>query len=124
MPLVAAAALLVTLVMGTAAWSTAVEGVSIKNFGRVNDNYFRGSQPDPAQMAELGRMGVKTVIDVRNDRKKEAASWAETAGLKYFHIPLSTKKPATDEQIAYFLKLVDDPANWPVYVHCKGGRRR
>jgi protein tyrosine/serine phosphatase len=31
---------------------------------------------------------------------------------------------ATEEQTNYFLKLVSDPENWPIYVHCKGGRHR
>ena len=31
---------------------------------------------------------------------------------------------ASEEQTAAFLKLVNDPANWPVYAHCKGGRHR
>jgi tyrosine-protein phosphatase SIW14 len=98
--------------------------VSIFNFGRVNENYFRGSQPKPDNMAELKRYGIKTVIDLRNDRLHESEGWAKEAGLQYFHIPLSTKKPATDEEIAHYLKLVNDPQNWPIYVHCKGGRHR
>jgi protein-tyrosine phosphatase len=28
------------------------------------------------------------------------------------------------EQLAFFFKLVNDPAAQPVYVHCKGGRHR
>jgi protein tyrosine phosphatase (PTP) superfamily phosphohydrolase (DUF442 family) len=98
--------------------------VSIFNFGRVNENYFRGSQPKPQNMAELKRYGVKTVIDLRNDRLDESEGWAKDAGLQYFHIPLSTKKPATTEEIAEYLKLVNNPQNWPIYVHCKGGRHR
>ena len=98
--------------------------VTIENFGKVNENYFRGSQPKSNNMAELKRYGVKTVIDLRNDQKADAPGWAGENGLRYFHIPLSTKKPATSEQVDYFLKLVNDPDNWPVYVHCKGGRHR
>jgi tyrosine-protein phosphatase SIW14 len=30
----------------------------------------------------------------------------------------------TPAQIAQFLKLVNDPAAQPVYVHCQGGRHR
>jgi protein tyrosine/serine phosphatase len=26
--------------------------------------------------------------------------------------------------VSYFLSLVNDPANGPVYVHCKGGKHR
>ena len=98
--------------------------VSIFNFGRVNENYFRGSQPKADDMADLKRYGVKTVIDLRNDRLDESEGWAKEAGLQYFHIPLSTKKPATDAEVEYYLKLVNDPNNWPIYVHCKGGRHR
>jgi protein tyrosine/serine phosphatase len=118
-------ALLVSLAGLTApAQLTGNPGVRIKNFGQVNENYYRGSQPDEAGFAELKRLGVKTVIDLRKDRREEAADWAREEGLAYINIPLTTKRPATEEQAEYFLKLVNDPANWPVYVHCKGGRHR
>jgi tyrosine-protein phosphatase SIW14 len=98
--------------------------VDIRNFGKVNDNYYRGSQPDATQFEDLKRLGVKTIIDLRKDKLEQASDWAVAAGLKYVNIPLTTKKPATEDQTADFLKLVTDPANWPVYVHCKGGRHR
>ena len=47
-----------------------------------------------------------------------------SAGLQYFNIAMKPSKAATGEQTDYFLSLVKDPANWPVYVHCKGGRHR
>ena|SRR5688500_16298529 len=96
----------------------------IKNFGKVNDNYFRGSQPTQSQMAALKAMGVKTIIDLRRDYVPEARQWASELGLNYFNLPLKPSKPATAEQTEYFLRLVNNPANAPVYVHCKGGRHR
>lgn len=107
-----------------AAQSTEGFPVSLENFGKVNENYYRGSQPDAAGFAYLKQLGIKTVIDLRGDSREEAPELARSAGLQYVNIPLSTKRPATEEQTAYFLKLVNDPANWPVYVHCKGGRHR
>ncbi len=97
---------------------------TIKNFGKVDDNYYRGSQPSEVQMEQLKRMGVKTVIDLRKDKVASAAEWASRAGLQYFNLTMKPSKAATEEQTAYFLSLVNDPANWPVYVHCKGGRHR
>ena len=97
---------------------------AIKNFGKVNDNYFRGSQPTQTQMAALKAMGVKTIVDLRKDYVPEARRWASELGLNYFNIPLKPSKAATKEQTEYFLSLVNDPANGPVYVHCKGGRHR
>jgi protein tyrosine/serine phosphatase len=96
----------------------------IQNFGKVNDNYFRGSQPDRARMAALKAMGVKTIVDLRKDYVPEARQWAAELGLNYFNLPLKPSKAATKEQTEYFLSLVNDPANGPVYVHCKGGRHR
>ena len=96
----------------------------IKNFGKVNDNYFRGSQPDRTQMAALKAMGVKTIIDLRKDFVPEARQWASELGLNYYNLPLKPSKAATKEQTDYFFSLVNDPANGPVYVHCKGGRHR
>lgn len=96
----------------------------IENFGKVSDRYYRGSQPVPDQFVKLKGLGVKTVVDLRKDRVEEASAWARDAGLQYFNIPLTTKSAATEAQTAYFLKVVNDPENWPVYVHCKGGRHR
>ena len=96
----------------------------VKNFGKVNENYYRGSQPDAEQFTRLKRLGIKTVIDLRKDSVSEAPEWVRAAGMQYFNIPMKASRPATPEQTDYFLKLVNDPANWPVYVHCKGGRHR
>ena len=101
-----------------------VATTTIKNFGKVDDNYYRGSQPSEIQMEELKRLGVKTIIDLRKDKVASAADWASRAGLQYFNLTMKPGKAATDEQTAYFLNLVNDPKNWPVYVHCKGGRHR
>jgi tyrosine-protein phosphatase SIW14 len=96
----------------------------IENFGKVNDNYYRGSQPIVNQFAELKKLGIKTVIDLREDSLKDSGNMARAAGLQYINIPLTTKRPSTSEQTEYFLRLVNDQTNWPVFVHCKGGRHR
>jgi protein tyrosine phosphatase (PTP) superfamily phosphohydrolase (DUF442 family) len=101
-----------------------VPGVSVQNFGKVNDHYYRGSQPNQEEFAQLKRLGIKTVIDLRKDSKREAPEWVRSLGMQYFSIPLKASTAATEEQTSYFLSLVNDPANWPVYVHCKGGRHR
>ena len=101
-----------------------VSGVSIENFGKVNDHYYRGSQPDAEEFAQLKRFGIRTVIDLREDYKKDEETSVRDLGMNFFRIPLKTRVAANAEQTAFFLDLVNDPANWPVYVHCKGGRHR
>lgn len=115
---------LATVVAGTVHSQTGAASIAIENFGKVNDSYYRGSQPKPRDLQQLRSLGVKTIIDLRKDKKPEAANWASSAGLRYFNIPLLPGRAATEDETNYFLSLVNDPANWPVYVHCKGGRHR
>jgi protein tyrosine/serine phosphatase len=96
----------------------------IKNFGKVNENYYRGSQPTDKEFADLKALGIKTVIDLRKDSEAQEPERVRSLAMQYFNIPLKASQPATEEQTDYFLKLVNDPRNWPVYVHCKGGRHR
>src|SRR5205814_5339047 len=90
-----------------AANSTAVH---IKNFGSVNEHYFRGAQPEGRGYVELAALGVKTVIDVHKNGPKAEAAAAEAAGMKFVRIPLNETEPPTAEQVAQVLSLVNDPA--------------
>ena len=102
-----------------------VPKVDIDNFGRVNSHYFRGAEPEDDQYAKLAELGVKTVIDLRSDDfDKEDRFLVERAGMKYVQIPMTTHEPPTRAVIEHFLRIVDDPENQPVYVHCVGGRHR
>ena len=67
------------------------------------------------------RIGIKTIIDLRNDEESFAKSAAEAAGLKYYNIPMNGVSAPTDADVAQFLKIVNDPASGKVYMHCKAG---
>src|SRR5688572_2067271 len=67
----------------------------IKNFGKVNENYYRGSQPTTEDFARLKSLGIKTVIDLRKDSKTEAPERVRGLGMQYFNIPLKASRPAT-----------------------------
>jgi protein tyrosine/serine phosphatase len=101
-----------------------VPGIEIKNFGVVNGHIFRGNQPDEADYAALKRLGVSTVVDLRDDAMPFAKQAAEAAGLTYINIKMNDTDRPYDEQIAAFLKVVTDPAYGKCYVHCAGGRHR
>src|SRR3712207_7141995 len=49
---------------------------------RSNDNYYRGAQPTERQHAQLRRIGIKTVIDLRAEGNADAAERAREAGLR------------------------------------------
>lgn len=98
--------------------------ISIDNFGQVNANYFRGAQPVGRDYADLAALGVKTVIDLQRDGSPAEEGLVKAAGMRFHRIPMTTHEEPTREQLALFMKLVNDPANQPVYVHCAGGRHR
>jgi tyrosine-protein phosphatase SIW14 len=98
--------------------------IHIDNFGRVSANYFRGAQPTGQDFADLAGLGVKLVIDLAKEGDINERASAERAGMKFVRIPLTTDAQPTQDEVNQFLKLVTDPANQPVYVHCMGGRHR
>jgi uncharacterized protein (TIGR01244 family) len=98
--------------------------IAIDNFARVSDNYYRGAQPEGRDYADLAALGVKTVIDLQADGDQQEADFVAAAGMKFFRIPLTTRTRPEPDAIARFLSLVNDPANQPVFVHCRGGHHR
>lgn len=107
----------------TAAASKA-PAIAIDNFGRISDTYYRGSQPDGRDYTDLAALGVKTVIDLQEDGLPVERQLVESAGMRFFRIPMNTRRAPTSDDLSQFLQLVNDPANQPVYVHCAGGRHR
>ena len=98
--------------------------IQIKNFGCLNDNYFRGAQPQAKDYADLAALGVKTVVDLEEDGEAGEAKLVEADGMKFYRIRMTTQAKPNREQVEAFFKIVDDPANQPVFVHCHGGRHR
>ncbi len=99
--------------------------IRIDNFGRVDPMYYRGSQPEGHDYADLAALGVKTIINLTSDdAEPNEQAMVTQAGMKYLQIPMTTHQPPSSAQLAQFLKVVNDPASQPVYVHCVGGRHR
>jgi len=98
--------------------------VSIKNFGQMDERFFRGAQPKENEYQELAALGIKTIIDLRDDPKAYEKTNAEALGMRYVNIAMSDKDYPPAAKIQEFLKLVDDPSTGKFYVHCAGGRHR
>jgi protein tyrosine/serine phosphatase len=103
--------------------ATAAE-VKIKNFGQMDDRFFRGAQPKEEDYKQLAALGIKTIIDLRQDPMAYEKREAEAAGMRYVNLPMSDKDYPPTATIDQFLKLVDDPSTGKFYVHCAGGRHR
>src|SRR5207253_1836664 len=75
---------------GTSPVSAALSRIHIANFGRINDNYFRGSQPRAGDYRDLAAAGVKTVLDLQIDGPSSEQSAVQAAGMKFFRIGMTT----------------------------------
>jgi protein tyrosine/serine phosphatase len=98
--------------------------IHIKNFGRMNEYYYRGAQPENRDYRDLAALGIKSVIDLTRDGRSDEQGLVEHAGMKFYRIPLTTSERPSEAAVTEFLKLVNSPANQPVFVHCQGGRHR
>jgi protein tyrosine/serine phosphatase len=98
--------------------------VKIKNFGQMDDRFYRGAQPKEEDYKQLAAIGIKTIIDLRQDPTDYEKRDAEAAGMRYVNLPMSDKDYPPAATIDQFLKLVDDPSTGKFFVHCAGGRHR
>jgi uncharacterized protein (TIGR01244 family) len=98
---------------------------SIRNFLRVTPDFCTGGQPRPEHFASLKAEGVKAVLNLRTPGEHRAAEEqdaVEKAGLKYFNVPVEYSKPSPDA-VDEFLRITDDPANRPMFIHCTAAIR-
>ncbi|MBI3404532.1 MAG: hypothetical protein HY046_03635 [Acidobacteria bacterium] len=98
---------------------------TIYNFRRVTPEFFTGGQPRLEHLAELKAAGVKAIVNLRVPTEHRAAdeeAEAKRVGLRYFNIPVVFANPK-DEEVTEFLKLTDDSANRPMFVHCTAAIR-
>lgn len=108
----------------TSAWALArpQQGhPGLENFAKISEALYRGAQPRREGFAELKRLGVRTVVNLR-DHHSDAQALAGL-GLRYAAIPCETSEP-TEAHVVAFLRVVTDPANQPVFVHCRLGADR
>jgi uncharacterized protein (TIGR01244 family) len=97
----------------------------IRNFLQVTTDFCTGAQPRMEHFAKLKADGVKAVLNLRQPsehRADEEKAAVEKAGMKYFNIPVVYASP-TDRDADEFLKITDDPANRPMFIHCTAAIR-
>lgn len=94
----------------------------LSNVGRVAPGVLRGAQPGREGYATLKAMGVKTVIDMRTSESEQKL--VEAAGMRAIAVPIEMSRKGLKEKVEQVVELMSDPANQPVYVHCRHGQDR
>jgi tyrosine-protein phosphatase SIW14 len=99
----------------------------IHNAGKVTDVLYRGAQPNDTGLAELKKLGVTTIVDLRGEDRQKI-DWERGAavalGMRFVDIPVSGWSPPSDEQVAQFLELFRGDPHQKVFVHCRFGDDR
>src|SRR2546423_257817 len=98
----------------------------LPNFQKVNERLYRGGQPDKGGLQRLAAMGVKTIINLRDDdaRADEEKREALSLGLRYFNLPLSRAGRPGVKRVDEVLALIGALENQPVFIHCQRGADR
>lgn len=99
----------------------------IQRFIKVDDGFYRGSQPEnEADYEQLKKLGVRTLVNLRtsDDNIEREARLAARFGLKLVSVPLSAITPPSDRDINQVLADVRDPSLKPVFLHCRHGKDR
>ena len=99
----------------------------ISTFAQVETTIACGGATTPAAIREIGRMGFKSVVNLRlanepGAQVEEEGAAVRAAGMKYVHLPFDREAP-DPKLIDNFIVAVTAPANTPAYVHCAAGGR-
>lgn len=99
----------------------------LPNAGKIDDVLYRGAQPHQDGFAQLKKLGILTIVDLRGEDPEKIA-WerkqAESRGMRFINIPVSGWSPPSNEQVAQFLSLFRDHPDQKVFVHCRFGDDR
>ncbi len=98
----------------------------VENFDQVDAHVYRGAQPTEEGFRYLAKIGVKTIIDLREADGRSTAEARSVAanGMRYVNVPMTGLTPPTEAEITKILGILEDGANGPVFVHCKRGADR
>jgi uncharacterized protein (TIGR01244 family) len=104
----------------------AQDPAGVPNFHKVNDKVYRGAQPSDQGFQSLAKIGVKTVVDLRqtDGRSAQEKRAVEAAGMRYVNIPMYGMETPKHADVAKVLALFEDSSAGPVFVHCKRGADR
>jgi tyrosine-protein phosphatase SIW14 len=98
----------------------------LPNFGRVTEMLYRGGQPNAKGFANLQKMGIAVVVNLRDEPAETSKEkpQVESLGMKYVGIPWNGEGQPTNAQLVQFLDLLHANPQTKIFVHCLRGADR
>lgn len=99
------------------------------NFGMTVSGVYRSSFPRSEHFEFLKTLNLKSILVlIAEPYPQENLNFCQEQGIELFRVPLSgNKEPfvhVDPETIAHALRIVSEPANWPILIHCNQGKHR
>ncbi len=107
--------------------------IPVERFHRVDDRLYRGAQPTEAGFRALQALGVRTVVNLRDERDSTARNEqqiVEGLGMRYMHLPIkdgsffTQSRRIPDDTVRRFFEILDAADPGPLFVHCRRGADR
>lgn len=91
--------------------------------------FYRSATPKDGELEDAAqRFGIRTVLNLRTLEERAKGDWwekeqaqANARGIEIVTVPIPSGTPPTPEQISEILALFDDPARYPILIHCQYG---
>jgi protein tyrosine/serine phosphatase len=115
------------LCVPAASIAASLNAPGVPNFHQVSDRVYRGAQPTDEGFASLSKLGIRTVIDLRElgeHSQADEKKIVEAGGMRYVSIPMKGMSTPTNDQVSRVIALFEDSSAGPVFVHCKRGADR
>ncbi len=123
--LILVTALLASPAAGQSVTKSTIPG--IVNFAQVETTVACAGATTPAALAEIKKLGYRSVINLRVATEPGAeieasAAAAKAAGLVFVHLPLNSAAPDASV-VDGFLAAVTDSRNQPAFINCASANR-
>ncbi len=98
----------------------------ILRFEKVDENLFRGAQPDYNDLVALKAQGIKKIINFRHEAAlvKQEEEMVRELGLEYIPLPWTIWGAYKKEMLPAFFNAIKDKDEKPVFFHCRRGVER
>ena len=107
-------------------WTDPLFDPHLPNFHQISESLYRGGQPSRQGFKRLKELGVRTIVNLRDeyyDVKQEEAL-VKPLDLNYVSIPLSPFDGPSAADIERFLQELAEEPQQPHFVHCLHGMDR
>ena len=101
-------------------WAQPVQLSNTKNLHQVTPGLYRSAQPTAQNFQQLEKMGIKTVINLRETNSDQKL--INGTSLKLILVPIQTSAIGDEDVIAVLRHIKNEPG--PVLVHCRHGADR